>query len=76
VPEVAQAKIEGLQKHYGVTSARGLSFFKVHLEADVVHRGTAEAIFRDHVADEREEAVVAAASKAAQALWSFLDAMN
>jgi pyrroloquinoline-quinone synthase len=76
VPEVAQAKIEGLQKFYGVTSARGLSFFKVHLEADVMHRGVAEAIFRDHVADAREEAVVQAATTAAKALWGFLDGME
>ena len=76
VPEVAQAKIQGLQQHYGVTSARGLSFFRVHLEADVAHRSAAERIFAESVPDAREDAVVAAADNAARALWSFLDAMN
>ena len=38
VPEVAEIKIDGLKKHYGVTDERSLAFFKVHQEADVHHR--------------------------------------
>jgi pyrroloquinoline-quinone synthase len=38
VPEIAARKIEGLRKFYGITEARALAYFAVHMEADVRHR--------------------------------------
>ena len=34
-PAVSKSKIEGLEKHYGITDERGLAFFKVHSVLDV-----------------------------------------
>ena len=38
IPEIAETKIQGLKKHYGVNSKEGLQFFVAHKEADVYHR--------------------------------------
>ena len=44
VPEVADVKIDGLKKFYGVRSKEGLQFFEVQCGADVQHRkGTAKS---------------------------------
>ncbi len=39
VPQVAGSKIDGLERHYGVTDARTLTFFKVHGVLDIEHSG-------------------------------------
>ncbi|MCB0326659.1 MAG: CADD family putative folate metabolism protein [Bdellovibrionales bacterium] len=71
VPEVAETKIEGLQKHFGVTSEKGLSFFKVHQRADVYHREACEQILDQMDPDKQQEALEAA-QVAAKSLWNFL----
>lgn len=38
VPEIATSKIEGLRRHYGVDTSEGLAYFRVHEEADRMHR--------------------------------------
>jgi pyrroloquinoline-quinone synthase len=73
VPEVAQTKLEGLARFYGVSDARATAFFEVHRTADRWHREVSERILEKHVPPEREESVVAAASSAAGALHGFLD---
>jgi pyrroloquinoline-quinone synthase len=74
VPEVAQTKLEGLARFYGVSDARATAFFEVHRTADRWHREVSEEILTKHVPPEREESVIAAASSAASALHGFLDA--
>lgn len=71
VPEVAQSKIEGLQRHYGVTDERSLSFFEVHKSADVEHRERLLALIEALPADQKEKAKQAA-DQACKALWGFL----
>ena len=44
IPEVAETKIRGLKKHYGVSSEEGLRFFEVHKAADVYHREACERL--------------------------------
>lgn len=73
IPEISRSKIDGLIKHYGVTSDDGLSFFRVHEEADEIH-SRAE---REHLADliaspEDEERAVVAAGAAAKAIYDML----
>mgnify|MGYP000226080261 CR=1 FL=1 len=47
VPEIAETKIQGLKKHYGVTTEEGLMFFEVHKGADVVHREECEKLLNE-----------------------------
>lgn len=71
VPEVAESKIEGLCKQYGVTDEKTLQFFEVHKTADVHHRHVLKGILDSLPEDQKREAANAAAD-AAQALWDFL----
>jgi pyrroloquinoline-quinone synthase len=70
VPAVSASKIEGLEKFYGVTDSRTLSFFQVHQQYDVDHSRKVGALIDAHAEPARAEA---ATSEAARALWSFLD---
>ena len=38
VPEIATTKIDGLNRFYGITDAKGTAYFAVHAEADKAHR--------------------------------------
>ena len=44
IPEIADTKIQGLKKFYGVSSKEGLEFFEAHKSADVVHRAECEKL--------------------------------
>ena len=44
IPEIAETKIQGLKKFYGVNSQEGLEFFEAHKSADVVHRAECEKL--------------------------------
>ncbi|HLG20811.1 MAG TPA: CADD family putative folate metabolism protein [Bdellovibrionota bacterium] len=75
VPDIAQQKISGLEKFYGVENARGLKFFAVHQEADQWHSATArEAI--DRLSDVEKEQALEAARTASEALWNFLSGLD
>ena len=71
VPEVADTKIKGLKKHYGVTSKEGLEFFETHKKADVYHRVECEKLL-DGLSKEEQEKAEKAALSTAKYLWNFL----
>jgi pyrroloquinoline-quinone synthase len=74
VPEIATQKMSGLQKFYGITDSRSLSYFAVHEEADVRHR----AAWREWLANQKSAdtiAVLCAAERSLKALWGALDAV-
>lgn len=73
-PDVATSKIEGLKKHYGITEASTLEFFKVHQQADEWH--TAELVgLIEKLQDEDQAKVAFGAQQGAKLLWGFLDKM-
>ena len=43
IPEIAETKIQGLKKFYGVNSKDGLEFL-AHKSADVIHRAECEKL--------------------------------
>ena len=71
IPEIAETKIQGLKKYYGVTSKKGLEFFVVHKEADVYHRKECE-ILLDGLSEAEQSKAEAAALSTAKYLWNFL----
>ena len=71
IPEIAETKIQGLKKHYGVNSKEGLQFFVAHKEADVYHRIECEKLLDGLSKEEQVKAEVAALSTA-KYLWNFL----
>ncbi len=74
VPEVAATKIDGLEKFYHVKDERSLSFFNVHLKADVYHSQACSAMM-DKLSPEEKVKASEAAHEAADALWDFLSSM-
>jgi len=75
VPPVAQAKIDGLKRWYGISDERTLCFFDVHSTLDVEHSEAERRIVGEANPQEEGE-VIRATSAALEAWWSFLDAVD
>jgi len=71
IPEIAETKIQGLKKHYGVSSKEGLEFFETHKKADIHHRKECE-ILLDGLSKEAQSKAEIAALSTAKYLWNFL----
>tara|TARA_B100000780_G_scaffold260571_1_gene212458 strand:+ start:277 stop:942 length:666 start_codon:yes stop_codon:yes gene_type:complete len=71
IPEIAETKIQGLKKYYGVNSVEGLEFFEAHKKADVHHRKECEKLLDSLSEQEQGKAEIAALSTAKH-LWNFL----
>jgi len=74
IPEIAETKIQGLKKHYGVNSKDGLHFFEAHKSADVYHRAECEKLL-DNLSIEEQEKAEKASILTARYLWNFLSGM-
>ena len=75
IPEIAETKIRGLKRFYGVTSKEGLEFFEAHKSADVVHRAECEKLL-DGLSKEEQEKAEKASMLTARYLWNFLSGMT
>ncbi len=73
-PAVAESKIKGLKEFYNIDSEKALKFFEVHKGVDIWHSEEVADLIRKLPADSQTDAFEAA-SKAADALWGFLDGM-
>ena len=77
IPEVAEAKIEGLIKHFGIEDERGLAFFALHRQLDEKHREWNRKLLKDLVkTPDDERRAVAASERAVNALWTLLDGVH
>jgi pyrroloquinoline quinone (PQQ) biosynthesis protein C len=65
--------MEGLQRLYGISDARALSFFSAHLTYDVEHARAVAALLDAHAEPVRAERATRAA---AVALLGFLDGVS
>ena len=75
IPEIAETKIRGLKKFYGVTSKEGLEFFDAHKAADVIHRKECEKLL-DALTKEEKIKAEKASMLTARYLWNFLSGMS
>jgi len=75
IPEIAETKIQGLKKFYGVKSKEGLEFFEAHKSADVIHRAECEKLL-DSLSKEEQEKAEKASVLTARYLWNFLSGMT
>ena len=75
IPEIAETKIRGLKKFYGVTSKEGLEFFEAHKAADVIHRKECEKLL-DALSEEEKVKAEKASMLTARYLWNFLSGMS
>jgi pyrroloquinoline-quinone synthase len=75
IPEIAETKIQGLKKFYGVKSQEGLEFFEAHKSADVIHRAECEKLL-DSLSKEEQIKAEKASVLTARYLWNFLSGMT
>ena len=75
IPEIAETKIRGLKKFYGVNSKEGLEFFEAHKAADVIHRKECEKLL-DALTEEEKVKAEKASMLTARYLWNFLSGMS
>ena len=75
IPEIAETKIRGLKKFYGVKSKEGLEFFEAHKAADVIHRKECEKLL-DALSEEEKDKAEKASVLTARYLWNFLSGMS
>ena len=76
VPAVAESKIDGLKRHYGIDGEETLRFFDVHLEVDERHADVARDLLERTVPADARASAVQAASDALDALWALLDGVT
>jgi pyrroloquinoline-quinone synthase len=69
--EVAASKTESLMNRYGLQSGDGTDFWAVHAQADELHSAWERELLERLIQDPAP--VVAAAGRASNALWGFLD---
>ena len=74
IPEIADTKIRGLKKYYGVSSKKGLEFFEAHKAAYVLHRKACEKLL-DGLSKKEQKKAEKAALSTAKYLWNFLSGM-
>jgi pyrroloquinoline-quinone synthase len=75
VPEIATTKIDGLNRFYGITDAKGTAYFAVHEEADKAHRAAWSHWLAEKATGD-ESGILASTNEALNALWGALDAVH
>jgi pyrroloquinoline-quinone synthase len=74
IPEIAIAKIKGLQEHYDITDGKTLLYFRVHQSADLEHAAQwATILEREKIAPARATEI---ANFALDALWGAVDEID
>ncbi|MDX1582511.1 MAG: CADD family putative folate metabolism protein [Thermoanaerobaculia bacterium] len=77
IPAVAKAKIEGLAEFYEIDDPRAISFFTVHMTADVEHADTARRMLTQICDDDTKVGEAEnAATKTLDALYGFLSGVE
>lgn len=75
-PAVAETKVEGLRKHYGIDGP-ALEYFELHGELDIEHSGELADAIAQIAKDETALAEAEAGAKAgAAAIWKLLDGVT
>lgn len=72
IPPVAEAKISGLKRHYGITDPQGYAYFTVHQEADLAHSAAERALLESWVSDSNAAAVNTSVDQVLDSLWEML----
>ena len=74
ISEIAKLKMDGLRKHYNITSEKALEFFTVHSEVDIEHQKTWKKIIEKHAKTKEQKARARRAlNRSLKAMWNMLD---
>jgi pyrroloquinoline-quinone synthase len=72
IPAVAESKIDGLKKHYGITETKDYEYFTVHVEADREHAAAEREMLGAHLTEQNAPALRRAVDRILDALWKML----
>lgn len=77
-PQVAQTKLDGLKRFYGVDGGSAASFFEVHRELDAWHSKSERGILQEAVAagPSLHAGIEDAVRRSSLALWGLLDGVS
>jgi pyrroloquinoline-quinone synthase len=73
IPAVAETKIDGLKKFYGIDDPKGLAYFKVHIEADKEHSAVERNLLADYISESNQAEARGASGEILDALYVMLD---
>jgi pyrroloquinoline-quinone synthase len=71
-PEVSEAKLEGLKRHYGIDETSGAEYFDLHRTRDLEHREELEAM----MAAGDPARAASAADEVFEGLWNLLSSVE
>lgn len=72
IPAVAESKIDGLTRFYGIDSPRALAYFRVHIEADREHSAIERRLLKGYVNEFNFAAVEESVAAVLDSLWEML----
>ena len=76
VPEVAEEKLAGLRRWYGMVNEEATAFFQVHALLDKEHSRMESEAISEHTGPSEEPRVELALRAGLDAWWGFLDGVN
>lgn len=76
IPAVARAKIDGLERWYGVNNPGALAYFRVHISADEEHAAAERALLAELMAAGGSTGIPPSVDAVLQALWNLLTAVS
>ena len=75
IPEIAETKIIGLKKHYGIDSEEATEYFRVHIEADKEHALVEKQLLKSYLNDSNISETSSEVGIVLKSLWGFLSAV-
>ena len=75
IPEIAETKIEGLKKHYGLGSKDAREYFEVHIEADIEHASVERKLLASYLNESNIGEVSSEVRVVLKSLWGLLSAV-
>jgi pyrroloquinoline-quinone synthase len=75
IPKIAETKIEGLKKHYGMESTEATEYFRVHIEADKEHASVERELLQSYLNESNISEVSSEVRSVLKALWDLLSAV-
>ena len=72
IPAVAESKVEGLRRFYGLTDPEAYRYFTVHVEADREHAATERDLLAAHLNDGNAPTALKSVDAVLEALWEML----
>ncbi len=76
IPKIAEAKLDGLRRFYGLTSPQAVEYFEVHIEADREHSRIERQLLARWIDPTTVSDVFASAGAVLDRLWDFLFAVG